>query len=1097
MSQLRIFRASAGSGKTFTLTREFIRLLFVNPLDYRHILAVTFTNKATTEMRHRILQKLYELGYNTNQKADYLDELKEIHKLSESQVRQKARLILRLLLHDFSRFSVSTIDSFFQQIIRAFARDAGLQLGFRTELDHQSILTQAIDRVILEMNMKGHETLKRWLLDFADKKIVEGKSWNINREISSFSEEIFKEAYQSVAGSLSQKLADKAFMNSYLQKLHHIISDYEKKLKYQGEQGLQIIKKWNLDINKNFNNGSRSKVLVFNKLANNLKFDEAHVYSLHDDIEIWKKKSNPDSINRAIEGAYFNGLNDILKDIINLFGNERCNYVTAKSIIKNFYALGIINDVNQKILEVTQEQNVFLLSATNHLLTRIIREDEAPFIYERTGIRYAHYMIDEFQDTSSLQYTNFRPLIKNSLAENNFAMLVGDVKQSIYRWRNSDWSLLAEEVEKDFQTFGSSVETLNTNWRSSANVIAFNNSFFNHASTALQAQLLQKIPEPRENNSYINEVGQKIKSAYHDVIQKTAPHQSAQGGHVSFSFLEGENKEEYRESALQASVDHVFSLIEQGYALSDICVLVRKKEEGIAITNALLSGQYHPAAKPLPVISNETLKLNSSPAVLFIINHLKFIQTPDDKVLEAFIRLHWERNKRNTEQSQFNASDVFHNQQSALTWDEHLAFLQNKQQLPLYDLADELVRLLPHAIQEEQGLYIQALLNSINHFSSQEAADLNLFLDHWENHGQFDTVVVPESQEAIRVMTIHKSKGLEFAAVVMPFCNWELDANRQQNLLWCQPATPPFNELELVPVNYEKSLLESHFINEYLEELMHQYIDNLNLLYVAFTRAESSLTAFCQRKKKEPSELVTVSDLIWFHFATRNASEHSTPGIWDDENFEYRLGTPFNNEDQNHKNDEIPTKKSEQRRFSTTCQLPTMKTFAARNRVSIHLESSEYFAKENNEDATTYGKVMHKLFEMIETPEDLDKALKTIWFEGKIDQEEQAAIKAKMNHWLKHPAVEKWFDGSYRVLSEVAILHDNIRRPDRVMINREETIVVDYKFGKAEDNHQTQVKDYMTRIKAMGYKKVKGFLWYVPHEEIVKVEETEAQGTLF
>jgi ATP-dependent helicase/nuclease subunit A len=1091
MSQLKIYRASAGSGKTFTLTREFIRLLFKEPFDYRHILAVTFTNKATAEMRQRILQKLFELGYPTDKKPNYLDELMQELEFSEEQVRVRAQLILRLLLHDFSRFSVSTIDSFFQQIIRAFARDAGLQLGFRTELDHQSIMIQAIDRVVLEMDMKGHETLKRWLLDFAEKKITEGKSWNINLEISSFSEEIFKEAYQSVAGPLSEKLGNRGFMSGYLSKLYAIINSFEEKLKHLGEQGLDIIQRWDLDINKDFNNGSRSKVLIFKKLANSDKYNEEHIYALHDDLGLWQKKSNPGHLNKAIEGAYNNGLKQILAMLIDMSGKERRDYITAKAITKNFYALGIINDVNKKILDVSREQNVFLLAGTNHLLTRIIRKDEAPFIYERTGTRYSHYMIDEFQDTSSLQYSNFRPLINNSLAENQFAMLVGDVKQSIYRWRNSDWTLLAEQVEEDFKTFGSSVHTLDTNWRSSANVITFNNSFFRHASKALQAQLLLKVPG--DNGLSSLGVERKIMEAYHDVVQKVSPGKSPDGGQVSFTFLEGENKDEFREAALKASVAHIQKLLSQGFSPSDICILVRKKEEGVAITNALLSGEYHFERLALPVISNETLRLNSSPAVLFIINHLKFILSPDDKILEAFIRLHWERNKRETEEAEFDASEVFHNPQVQTTWEEHLKFLKNKQQLPLYDLADELVRLLPTGILGEQGIYIQALLNNINNFSSQEAADLSLFLEQWEKRGQFDAVMVPESQEAIRVMTIHKSKGLEFKAVIIPFCNWELDANRVQNLLWCRPPKPPFNDLDLVPVNYEKSLIDSHFVNEYLAELMHQYIDNLNLLYVAFTRSEQVLTAFCQKKKKEPSELVTVSDLAWFHFVARESDKEELPGEWDDAKFEYRLGTPVE-----LKKDEKTEDKVNKSRISSTCQLPAMETFAFRDRIAIHLESSEYFDDETDGVTTTYGKVMHHLFEMIEKREDLEDALKMLWFEGKIDEKEQYVIKQKMAKWLEHPDVRNWFNGTYKVLSEVAILHQDIRRPDRVMIGKDETIVVDYKFGKANTiKHQIQVKGYMNKIREMGLPNVKGYVWYVPQEEVVAIDAGIVQGKLF
>ncbi len=1091
MPQLNIYRASAGSGKTYTLAREYIRLLFQNPLDYRHILAVTFTNKATAEMRQRILQKLFELGSEDFPKPDYLEELRaELH-FSTAEVGQRARLILGLLLHDFSRFSVSTIDSFFQQIIRSFARDAGLQMGFRTELNHQMIMLQAIDRVILEMDMPGHESMKRWLLDFAEKKITEGKSWNISWEINSLSEEIFKEAYQSVAGELAEKLSDKAFMNSYLHKLHHIVNGYEQQLKQYGEEGLMIIQKWGLDIHSDFLGGSRSKVRLFYKLANGEAVDDAHMDALMNNPDSWRKKSDPLHRIQAIEGAFNDGLNRLLHLIIESRQKEGRDYHTARAILKNFYALGIINDVNQKIEEVSREQNIFLLSGTNHLLTRIIQEDEAPFIYERTGTRYAHYMIDEFQDTSTLQYANFKPLIANSLAEGHSTLLVGDVKQSIYRWRNSDWTLLADQVEDNFKTFGTQGHTLDTNWRSLANVIHFNNAFFSHASQALQTQLTGKIPEDLKAEPEIALIQNKITEAYHDVVQKIPTKKADDIGRVSFQFFEADNKDDFQEKATQAAITHIETLLNNGFRSSEICVLVRKRDEGIRISKALLSGTYHSQRESLPVISNETLQLNSSPAVLFVVNHLKYLQNPDDKVLETFIRLHLQRYLNHAGESVFDASQVFHDSHNTKIWEAHLAFLSSRQQMPLYDLTDELVRLLPASVREEEGLYLQSLLNSVNAFSNREPADLNLFLDEWDKTGQFDTVMVPESQEAIRVMTIHKSKGLEFRAVVMPYCNWELDSVRLRNLLWCQPSKAPFNELALVPVNYERALVESHFVNEYLEELLHQYIDNLNLIYVAFTRARESLAGFCH--KKNSKELITVSDLLYSHLSTAHSHAETSVGEWIEEENTFLLGNflEFN------ASYEDSTSDTGRHTFATR-QLSTMETYPMEERVEIHLESADFFDDDAREKGVIYGKVMHHIFEMIETRDDLPRALKQLWFKGKIDAREVQTISHDINRWLAHPQVQNWFDGTYKVLAEVAILDKTIRRPDRVMIGSNRVLVVDYKFGKANHHlHESQVREYMIKIKEMGYENVEGYLWYVPFEEVVRVDSGLVQGKLF
>jgi ATP-dependent exoDNAse (exonuclease V) beta subunit len=1020
-----------------------------------------------------------------------MEELREELHFSSNQVRERAQLILRLLLHDYSRFSVSTIDRFFQQIIRSFARDAGLQMGFRTELNHQMVMLQAIDRVILEMDMPGHESLKRWLLDFAEKKITEGKSWNISREINALSEEIFKEAYQSAAGELTIKLSDKDFMNRYLHNLHHIISSYEQRQQAYGEEGVAIIRKWDLDIQKDFNGGSRSKVRLFDKLANQEVVNEEHIDALVDNPDIWVRKANADHVNQAIEGAFNDGLNHLLQTMIKERQNEGRDYHTAQAILKNFYALGIINDVNKKIEEVSREQNLFLLSGTNHLLTRIIQEDEAPFIYERTGTRYAHYMIDEFQDTSTLQYANFKPLITNSLSEGHTTLLVGDVKQSIYRWRNSDWTLLANRVEENFRTFGTGVFTLDTNWRSLARVVHFNNSFFSHTAQALQFQLANKIPDDLQADPSIEELKNKIVDAYSDVVQQKGSNQSENGGRVSFQFFEAENKETFQEQATQGAITHIELLLANGFKSSEICVLVRKRDEGICITNALLSGDYHSQGQSLPVISNETLQLNSSPAVLFVINHLKFLQNPNDKVLETFIRLHLQRYAQEADDPVFDASQVFHNQQSQASWEAHLTFLRHKQQMPLYDLTDELVRLLPLRVRSDQGLFLQALLNSVNAFSNREPADLNIFLDEWEKTGQFDTVMVPESQEAIRVMTVHKSKGLEFRAVVMPFCNWDLDNTRLKNLLWCKPQNAPFNDLTLVPVNYERALVKSHFVSEYLEELLHQYIDNLTLIYVAFTRARESLAGFCQKKKNK--ELTTISDLLLTHLSTVTTENENTDGQWNEEEGLYLSGQFLAPKE----NCEAGNPKAQRHNFATL-KLSTMETFSLEDRVEIHLESADYFPDPGAEKGPVYGKVMHRIFEKIETKEDLPGALKQMWFEGKINADEQQKLNHQMNQWLNHPQVKNWFNGTYKVLAEVSILDKIIRRPDRVMIGPDRVMVVDYKFGKSDaEKHQAQVRDYMSKIKAMGYPQVEGYLWYVPFGEVVPVYQQPQQGKLF
>lgn len=595
MSQLKVYRASAGSGKTYTLTQEYIFLLFKKPENYRQILAVTFTNKATAEMRSRILSTLNNLAHQTMGTPEHMVDLQNKFKLTTAEVRQKASLLLGLLLHDFSRFSISTIDSFFQKVTRSFAREMGLPIGFRLELETKHIMLQAIDQLILEMDAPQHKAMKEWLIDFARERMEQDNKWNISQEIQHISREIFKEKYQANAALLSRQIKDKNYLNAYKSALQEIISNVDQQIKGLGEQGLELITKFNLDLTEDFQGKSRTKVKVFERMAqlnDHLNLSKFEV--LLESPEKWTRKDSPPEKKMAIEAAYQEGLHAILLQAAETIAQKSKDYYTAKLILKELNALGLIHDVYEKMMQLCREQNIFMISGTNYLLTRIIDNNETPFIYEKTGTRYAHYMMDEFQDTSTLQYLNFVPLVNDSLASDNYALMVGDVKQAIYRWRNSDWNLLAEAVEKDYNRFGVQLNTLDTNWRSSADVIRFNNDFFKLAASTMQQQFNSLVPEDISGHEALLAMQSKISSAYFDVEQKASPKAGQLGGQIYIQLIEAANKESYFDSAIPCAVERIVALMEGGYRLSDICVLVRNNKEGVEITNALLSGLHHP-----------------------------------------------------------------------------------------------------------------------------------------------------------------------------------------------------------------------------------------------------------------------------------------------------------------------------------------------------------------------------------------------------------------------------------------------------------------------------------------------------------------------
>jgi ATP-dependent helicase/nuclease subunit A len=1085
MSQLKVFRASAGSGKTYTLTQEYIFLLFKKPENYRQILAVTFTNKATAEMRSRILSTLNNLAHQKGVTPEHMVDLQVKFKLTAAQVRQKASLLLGLLLHDFSRFSISTIDSFFQKVTRSFAREMGLPIGFRLELETKHIMLQAIDQLILEMDKPRHKAMKEWLIDFARERMEQDNKWNISQEIQHISREIFKEKYQASAALLSKQIKDKNYLNAYKSALQEIISNVDQKIKSVGEQGLELIKKFNLDLTEDFQGKSRTKVKVFERMAqlnDHLNLSKFEV--LLESTDKWTRKDSPPEKKMAIEAACQAGLFTLLLQAAETIAQKSKDYYTAKLILKELNALGLIHDVYEKMMQLCREQNIFMISGTNYLLTRIIDNNETPFIYEKTGTRYAHYMMDEFQDTSTLQYLNFVPLVNDSLASNNYALMVGDVKQAIYRWRNSDWNLLAEAVENDYRRFGVQLNTLDTNWRSSADVIRFNNDFFKLAATSMQQQFNSLVPEDISDHTSLLSMQSKISSAYFDVDQKASPKAGQLGGQIHIQLIEAANKESYFDTAIPRTVDRIASLMKKGYELSDICVLVRNNKEGIEITNALLSGLHHPTHTSLPVISNESLILSKSEAIKLIIEQLRYVQNPENQLSGSFIRLHlFKQPSDEGPLSKIDLTYPFHGSAEKEGWDAYHQTLMNYREKPVYELIESLIALLPKSLKTLHSVYIQSFMSLCLNYINQETADLNQFLDYWDRKGSASSLSIPDNQEAIRVMTIHKSKGLEFKAVVVPFANWEMNHLSHRDLLWLKPKTAPFNAIALVPVSGAGSLAQSHFAEEYLDEILHQYVDNLNVSYVAFTRARESLSIIGQIKKKEkPDQIKQIGDLLYLFAANGSAD------IWDEENLVY---------DVDHQIETVKTshKKEESYRQETEIEgKPFQHIPLGDHRARIHMESENFFNAEETQ-AINHGKIMHQLFEQIVTVDDIDKALTLLRFEGKIAGDEITEYKTTIHKWLKNPAVKDWFNGNYLVKTEADILSSRVKRPDRVMIMDNEVVVVDYKFGQQRHtSHFAQVRNYMQLLKKMKYRKVSGYLWYAEKDEVIKVDE---QATLF
>ena len=1088
---LHLIRASAGSGKTHRLTGNYLRLLFVSPTAYKHILAVTFTNKATEEMKSRIIQELYALS--VDQKSDYLTQLVEQFRISETQVREKAKQILNTILHDYSSFAISTIDKFFQQTMRAFTREIGVAGGYNLELDGKAYLQQVVDTMLFELDKAENKTLTEWLLVYMKDQIEDGKSWSIKKDVLTLAQEIFNENYKSLSQNDKDKIHDKKYLTDYKKTIEKIVRNFENEVKNIGLTGANLMSRFGLHYS-DFKGGSKSAFSHFVKWANDeIKEPTATFINLADNLNNWATKATAPEKQKAIEIAYFEGLNEQVKSAVSLFENSTF-YHSAKCVLNYFYTLGILNDVHQRMIQQQKDENILFLSDTTELLNKIIDDSDSPFIYEKTGTRINNYMIDEFQDTSAMQWKNFKPLINESLGNNNANLIVGDVKQSIYRWRNSDWRLMEEQLTSDNELKNRiKEESLDTNWRSDANIIRFNNAFFHVAAQLLQKDYNAGL-EQFANEQYVKYADHKIIEVYSHVYQHVPVNKQKKNGKIDITFLSNEKEDDWKATALDRLPKQIEQLQDEGFALKDIAILVRYNHEAVAVAEALLKyREDHPRSTyKYDIISNEALKIANAQSVKAIIALLRWLNNQNDltkKMLALYEFYRFHRKESATE-----ALHLILNDNPDIDFPDHIKTkLESLSFLPFYEMIESFFSLTKDVIHEQEKAYVQAFLDIALKSSTGSSSDLNNFLTWWDEKGHQKTLFSSDDQDAIRLVTIHKSKGLGFGAVIMPFAEWEFDhkANKQ-NIVWCRPNKEPFNTLNIVPLRYSKNLRDTIFWQEYFEEQLFTNIDNLNVLYVAFTRAKHRIIAFTPKPKQKSNkknqeettkEFKNVSDLLWGCFQPTQSIPSGSDRqfidlhkhLFNDEGAVFSFG------------DSEAIEKSEKKLFTEQAKTAQWQSVPFDNRLKLRFSSMGYFSKDGKRD---YGILMHDLISKVDTLHDIPQAVERKVLSGELSSSEKETIMKQLHDYLSISETSDWYSGNYTVLNEMQLLHPRFgfSRPDRVMLSGNMAIVVDYKFGLVEDNkYNRQVAYYVQKIKEMGYENVKGFVFYVTNGKVVSV----------
>jgi len=1160
MSQLKVYKASAGSGKTFRLAIEYMKLALTNESNYRHILAVTFTNKATAEMKSRIIGELYHLAKGKH--SVYMDVLTQELGWHPMQVERQAQLVLKRILHDYSRFSISTIDSFFQRVIKAFNRELGINAAYNVELDEKSILEEAADRMI--QSVEDDPKLLEWLDAFASDKIREGKGWNLKKDILRLGNEIYNETFKSLNDSLYEKLNDRAFLKDYRGKLSKIIVLYETRIKTLGQEGLNILAMEGLSTD-DFKGKGSGPAASFQKMKD-FKFEPSNtVLRAATDASGWVTATVKEPMKLQLLAVAETKLMPKLQEAIRLIETEKRKYITAKLIVNQLYTLGILVDLRKSVKELCREKGIVLISDSGHLLKDVIADSETPFVYEKTGSVYSHFMIDEFQDTSGLQWNNFRPLISNSLSEGNLGMVVGDVKQAIYRWRSGDWRLLAGKLGESFPVFGLQNEVLSSNWRSHGKVIRFNNTIFRLVPELLQQHIEGELSEAEIAE---NPVGITIPEVYADSVQEVSNKDVADLGQVRVRFLESKKElaDENEKVILSELVESIKSLQDKGVKAIEMAILVRDRKQARLIADLFLEQKSIPENRQynFDILSGESLYINNSEVISLIISILTSFLNLDDQVVKAQLNYLYYRKiaprlkencfaeekgngKKETErpesedrhpsakadgkeygtfaespdyplllasangkpESRSLSSEAYRREpveenSEPEAWNFELQTPNSKLSLSQYIASkqfEELVAGKPileiiYSICEKFNLfsladelaYLQAFVDQISVFERNHASELTSFLNWWDENGDRFTIPISDSIDAINVLTIHKSKGLEFTHVFVPFFDWSIHPHSSPDmapLLWCVPDVEPFNEMELVPVRFKLDVGKSIFYREYFAEKFNTYIDNLNLMYVVFTRAKAGLYIWASFSSK----LTTVGDLL--KLAVEKQASLGSCGLKADESVQFdSFYHPEKLLVEIGEYSALTEKKKEEPRMKDV-RLSAFEFADFRQFLNIRKRGEDFFSRKNKKQSgINKGKLIHEILSLINTTGDLQKAVKRIETEGKIGSDESAKMVVELTGLLSDQEVKSWFDGTYRVVNERSILTgaNGVKRPDRIMIGEDGVVVVDYKSGDVEsDNYKYQLRTYIRELKNCGFENVSGYIWYTKTNKRVLV----------
>lgn len=1042
-----IYDASAGSGKTYALVKEYLKIILVAPKNdaYRHILAITFTNKAVHEMKSRIVGSLSEFAKDepSSKAQDLMQDLATDTELSIIQIKTKSQQIIKHIIHNYAAFDISTIDKFTHKVIRAFAHDLNLPMTFEVTLDTENLLVEAVDAIIAQAG--EDETLTKLLIDFTMEKTDDDKSWDISREILETGRLVLNENNRNEITHFQDKSI--AEFVEIKMKLSEACTILEKESIVFAEEALSLIDKNGIDT-KSFSAGHFPKHLLSIQEG---KFNPKNkTYHEFDDIKI-----NKTAKDRAIIETIIPDLLQLLDKVYKTF--EKINFY--KAFLKNITPLSLLNTVSNELAKIQGEQNVLSISEFNAIIHREIQNQPAPFIYERLGERYRHFFIDEFQDTSEMQWQNLIPLIDNALSgQDDFGvkgtlMIVGDPKQSIYRWRGGKAEQFIE-LSKDQNPFNNPdkrLEHLNKNYRSYSQIIKFNNDFFKLLSNEFE--------HPDYKDLYENHSHQKTND-------KT-------GGYVNISFIPKVETAEGDEEALDktdlyvlATLNTIQKSVQQGFQYKDIVILTRKRSQGIAIANYLTE-------QGIPLLSSETLMIQNATEVRLIIHLLKYLKNSSDLESKAnFLQYLAQNSQDKLPIHDFIAQGMALFQETdfenwLMSFDVSLSF-QNIRKKSLYEAVETIIAKFlspPETSVLSKGVgnaYVQYFLDIVLERDIRNQAGISDFLSFWDKNAEKFSIPSPEGTNAVRIMTIHKSKGLEFPVVIFPFA--EEDYNRKpKDKLWLNAEEQYFG---LPKVLIDNSSAVEGFGEEaaevYNQKKQEELLDNINVLYVALTRAEEQLYVISNMNLSSKGE-VSKNNMCSFFI---NYLENN--GGFDKNKLEYEFGNA--------------TKLSvAKQHVDTSKTIPLVSEILNPKNIKIAQREALMWGT-HQQEAIEYGNVIHEILSFVKTKNDVDLAITKSIENGLITYAQKETVFNTINEIVNHSELEICFADGNEVLNEQAIIQKEGKtiKPDRMVLTKnKEVLLLDYKTGIHNVKYQQQLENYQTAIESMGYKVVKKALIYI------------------